>query len=505
MFYSRYISFGVVLLFAAAVASSLLLLKEPLNSDDLTLFSLADSLANGEWFGLRNITTDRIPSHQPYRLGILLPGALFINIFKANYLAYYATSIFFILLTFCMLWIILREFYSSFSVAIFIFMCSLFPPFTDFASVFLGDLPGCTLLLLGLYLLHRSAHTGTVKQEILYLLVGSLLIFGSYLCKLTNIIFAGIGVVGLFYHTHKRWHLIIAALFVAFLVLAENYYYIIQHNMSRYDVVSYQAARWAKTEKFISIYDFLWSRPLRYLHKYGAVSKYIICFSFILHPVVAFNNRKNFIGIFALIGFISIVIYLFGIYDFSGHMIQPYAISQRYFILFSLSSIAVYSWAVYILISLFSKYPIALNIFKTFTICLAIGLCLSFSFISWNDRCLAHPGNSYYRLFLFFNSISDKSLRNEFTYSGDPYGLRGIRLFDSIPFSDIKLTYSRDNSSRYLMISIMRAYASERLKIRFNTNKKNVTKKDIIAKYSSISNFNRIFVSSRFMLFRLNL
>ena len=492
----------VFLLIIIAIVSTVILIRSPLNSDDLTLFSVSKNLAAGKWIGFNTINGNIIPNHQYYRLGILVPGAISIKLFGPNIIAYYTVSLFFIFLTFYFIWTTVKLRYSVVYAGFSICLLSLCPAFNETASNFLGDLPGSVLLLLGLYAFSNHQKPKSIKTKLCCLFFGVLLLYASYFCKLSNFVFAFIGISIILFRSENKKLIIYAACLYISLILIENIYYAHQHNISRFDVVSYHAGKWTAAEKYRSLYYVLIVRPSLYLSNYGVLCKYLLYASFILHPIAMYLNRKNFIGIVTCIGFLSIVIYVFGFKDISGGKVQPFAISSRYFILFILSSVFTYVFFISKMISALNNHPKCNTIVEITTIIALVCLCLVFADKSWNKYRLLNPNNSYNSFFEFIKDYQKNHHSDKFVYTGKIYQLRGMILFDSIPFYGFNLTYSKEASAEYLLISISRAYATLRLKAKFRGQKKFMSKKELLAQLSNKEGYRKIFVNRNFLLLK---
>ncbi|MHC4591944.1 MAG: hypothetical protein ACYS8L_04515 [Planctomycetota bacterium] len=139
-----------LLLMAIAVPSRLLLLREPLNSDDYQYRAAGAALLRGTHrlqTGLKPTTEGGRVNHHWMRLGLVLPVALAIRVFSDHFVAYYIIPFSVSLLAIALVFFILQRLAGN-VVAFFAGLVQVFNPLEVYrSSVLLTNLPVATLIV----------------------------------------------------------------------------------------------------------------------------------------------------------------------------------------------------------------------------------------------------------------------------------------------------------------------------------------------------------------------
>ena len=170
--------FLVVLLFG--LLFRIIFLNAPLQSDDTTYFSMAANLSADLFTNARY--------QAPFRLGLLIPLALFQVFFGYTLVAYYAYSVSFSLILLAMIYGVSFKI-DGLRTALFsslLFACSFYG--LNQTTNVLPDVPNLVLLLAS-FLTFLYVDTATGRRRILILFVSAFLAFCSYLVRAPNLVF----------------------------------------------------------------------------------------------------------------------------------------------------------------------------------------------------------------------------------------------------------------------------------------------------------------------------
>lgn len=199
---------------------------EPLNSDDVTLFWIGDSLFHGDHWLLAG---NGVPSdHQRLRLGLLPLLAPAISGLGPTAAAYYIVPLALATLGFWLCWrIALENAGLSIAVAFAVFHIAL--PFeVRHASLLLVDLPSAVFVVLCLYLVHRLAPAdgGTTARGAWGGLLAGLAGFEAYLLRINILVFLAPGLAVLVATRRTRRIAVSASVVIAAGVVLEQLLYL---------------------------------------------------------------------------------------------------------------------------------------------------------------------------------------------------------------------------------------------------------------------------------------
>ena len=433
-----------LLLLTAFALIRIILIREPLNSDDSTYFHLSSTVLTGEHvIFLPNLPQTVI--QQQLRFGLLVPTALCIKLLGANCFAYYLPPLVFSLFGCVMLICILRRFLSTSLILGVIVIHAVLPFETRHSSLLLVDLPAASMVL-GYFLCVGafSERSGGSWKMLLHSAICGVLLLWAYFLRENWPLLVTPGVLLL--ATHRRTRLLAIASFAVLFtgIIAEQLVFLYKGAAFgyRWSQVAHSLAHWYPQMDVLTLQAYA-ERPFLFvLHNVGLIGVLFVCVSLVAHLYCLLRADDIIVKATTLTGLITWVIFSYSLFKRDHGHILAFNLDLRFVQMFAYTSLVSIPYAILSAskglwrLLLTSPRCTASSLSISRRAAVALGIAVYCAVVSmFFGRSSFYPGRLFAQRCEFGNvlrKVADecKSVSgNEVRVTGNDYEIRAFELF----------------------------------------------------------------------------